>query len=155
MSGYFDGRKLIVVGGSSGMGRQTATDVVRQGGSAVVVGRQAEKVYETAAELGKTGDAWGLTADLADRHQVAQLQEQLAAEHSDATLLVNAAGFFAPKAFLEYGEEDYDADLELNRALFSWAVPSRPNPTSPPQSSSSSRQKPAGSPERFSTSTAA
>lgn len=32
MTHNFDGRKLIVIGGSSGMGRQTAVDVVRCGG---------------------------------------------------------------------------------------------------------------------------
>ena len=118
MSGNFEGRKLIVVGGSSGMGRQTAADVVGQGGTVVIVGRQPAKVYETVGELSKAGDAWGLTADLADRQQVEQLQEQLAAEHADATLLVNAAGFFNPKTFLDYNEKDYDADLDLNRAIF-------------------------------------
>jgi hypothetical protein len=29
-----------------------------------------------------------------------RVQETLAAEHADATLLVNSAGFFIPKAFL-------------------------------------------------------
>ena len=55
MSGYFEGRKLIVVGGSSGMGLQTARDVVGQGATAVIVGRQQAKVDETVAELGKKG----------------------------------------------------------------------------------------------------
>ncbi|WP_307937224.1 hypothetical protein [Salinispora arenicola] len=35
MAQDFTGRKLIVVGGSSGIGRQVAADVVAQGGSAV------------------------------------------------------------------------------------------------------------------------
>ena len=36
----FAGRKLVVVGGSSGMGRQTAEDVVAAGGSAVIIGQE-------------------------------------------------------------------------------------------------------------------
>src|SRR5258708_27507324 len=32
--------------------------------------------------------------------------------------LVNAAGVFAPKPFLEHTEPDYDRYLEINRALF-------------------------------------
>ncbi|WP_432875106.1 SDR family NAD(P)-dependent oxidoreductase [Kribbella sp. CA-245084] len=113
MSGYFEGRKIIVIGGSSGMGRQTAVDVVGQGANAVIVGRQQAKVDETVAELGKKGKAWGITADLADRKQVEDVQAQLAAEHADATLLVNAAGFFIPREFLDYSGENYDAYLEL------------------------------------------
>ncbi|GAA1567645.1 MULTISPECIES: SDR family NAD(P)-dependent oxidoreductase [Kribbella] len=118
MNDYFEGRKLIVVGGSSGMGRQTALDVVARGGEAVIVGRQQDKVDATVAELGKNGKAWGITADLADRRQVEEVQHQLAAEHSDATLLVNAAGFFIPKGYLDYSGEDYDSYLELSRATF-------------------------------------
>ena len=118
MSGTFEGRKLVVVGGSSGMGKETAADVVAGGGSAVIIGRDQARVDETVVELGKQGPAWGITADLADRSQVEAVQAQLAAEHADATLLVNAAGFFIPKPFLEYDGEFYDSYLELTRAIF-------------------------------------
>ena len=39
-------------------------------------------------------------------------------QRADATLLVNAAGFFIPKEFLDYSQENYDAYLELSRATF-------------------------------------
>lgn len=113
----FDGRKLIVVGGSSGMGRQTAVDVVAGGGSAVIVGRDKERVDETVMELSAKGQAWGITADLEDRKQVADAQLRLA-EHADANLLVNAAGIFSPKPFLDVDGAFYDSYLELSRAIF-------------------------------------
>jgi len=118
MSGTFGGRKLIVVGGSSGMGKATAADVIAGGGSAVIIGREKSRVDETVAELGSQGPAWGITADLADRAQVEAVQRQLAAEHADATLLVNAAGFFIPRPFLDYDGAFYDSYLELDRAIF-------------------------------------
>jgi NAD(P)-dependent dehydrogenase (short-subunit alcohol dehydrogenase family) len=118
MTSSFEGRKLIVIGGSSGMGRQTAADVMASGGSAVIVGRDPMRVEETVATLSATGKAWGITADLADRDQVAELQEQLAADHDDATLLVNAAGIFSPRTFLDHDGAFYDSYLELDRATF-------------------------------------
>jgi NAD(P)-dependent dehydrogenase (short-subunit alcohol dehydrogenase family) len=118
MTSGFEGRKLVVVGGSSGMGRGTAADVVAGGGSAVIIGRDKARVDETVAELGKQGTAWGITADLADRDQVEAVREELAAAHADATLLVNAAGFFIPRPFLEYNGAFYDSYLELDRAIF-------------------------------------
>jgi NAD(P)-dependent dehydrogenase (short-subunit alcohol dehydrogenase family) len=118
MTDHFAGHKLIVVGGSSGMGRQTALDVAAGGGSVVVVGRSKKRVDETVADLSTSTQAWGVTADLADRDQVVEVQEQLAAEHADATLLVNAAGFFIPKTFLDYDGAAYDSYLELSRATF-------------------------------------
>lgn len=116
--GAFEGRKLIAVGGSSGMGRQSAEDVVAAGGSAVIIGRDRVRVDDTVDALAQKGKAWGISADLADRDDVGRVQDTLAAEHADATLLVNSAGFFIPKPFLDYQGADYDAYLELARSAF-------------------------------------
>ena len=118
MTANFAGHKLVVVGGSSGIGRDTAADVVAGGGSAVIIGREQARVDETVASLSKDGPAYGITADLADRMQVARVQQQLAADHADATLLVNAAGFVVPRPFLEHDGAFYDSYLELDRAIF-------------------------------------
>ena len=114
----FAGQKLVVVGGSSGMGRQTAADVVAAGGSAVIIGQDPAKVEDTVQKLSKDGPAHGITADLADREQVQRVCSQLADEHADATLLVNAAGLFVPKPFLDHDGADYDSYAELDRATF-------------------------------------
>ena len=114
----FEGQKLVVVGGSSGMGRDTAADVVAAGGSAVIIGQDQDRVDDTVKELAKDGMAYGITAELTDRDQVERVRQQLAGEHADATLLVNAAGFFIPKPFLDYDGPFYDSYLELDRAIF-------------------------------------
>jgi NAD(P)-dependent dehydrogenase (short-subunit alcohol dehydrogenase family) len=114
----FAGQKLVVVGGSSGMGRQTAEDVVAAGGSAVIIGQDPGRVEDTVQTLAKDGEAVGITADLADRQQVERVRQQLAGDHADATLLVNAAGLFIPKPFLDYDGAFYDSYLELDRAIF-------------------------------------
>jgi len=43
----FAGQKLVVVGGSRGMGRDTASDVVAAGGSAVIIGQDQQRVDDT------------------------------------------------------------------------------------------------------------
>lgn len=118
MSNEFAGKKVIVIGGSAGMGRQVAIEVVNEGGSAVVVGRSADRVADTVSTLGGGDRAIGLTTELTDRVAVATLQQRLAEEHADASLLVNAAGFFIPKPFLDYDADFYDSYLTLNYALF-------------------------------------
>jgi NAD(P)-dependent dehydrogenase (short-subunit alcohol dehydrogenase family) len=114
----FAGQKLVVVGGSSGMGQQTAVDVVAAGGSAVIIGDHAAKVQETVETLSRVGQAYGITANLADRDEAQRVSSQLAAEHADARLLLNAAGLFLPKPFLDHDGADYDAYAELDRAIF-------------------------------------
>jgi NAD(P)-dependent dehydrogenase (short-subunit alcohol dehydrogenase family) len=116
---HFADKKVIVIGGSAGMGRQVALDVVKHGGSAVIIGRSNSRVDETVADLrGQGGQAWGIAAELTDRVAVADLQYLLDEQHRDATLLVNAAGFFVPRAFLEYDAEFYDSYMDVNFALF-------------------------------------
>ena len=45
--GTFGVRELIVAGGTSGVGRQSAEDVVRAGGSAVAIGRNQARADDT------------------------------------------------------------------------------------------------------------
>jgi NAD(P)-dependent dehydrogenase (short-subunit alcohol dehydrogenase family) len=117
----FEGRKLLVVGGTSGIGLETAMMVAHEGGSVVVIGNRPEKAEVARQQLAAVAGedkAFALTADLSDFASVSTLIEKLASDHSDIDLLVNSAGIFYPKAFLEHSPEDYDNFLNLNRAIF-------------------------------------
>jgi len=118
MSSTFAGQKLIVIGGTSGMGKAVARIVLQQGGSAVLVGRRAEKLQAAVAELAQYGPVTGVQADLSQAESRQALIDKINHAHADATLLVNAAGVFLPKAFLEHDEADYDLYLDLNKAMF-------------------------------------
>ncbi len=118
MSTTFQAKKLLVLGGSSGIGLQTAQGVLAGGGSAVIVGRHPDKTEQARKKLAEFGRVWALTADLADREELAGLLQSLATEHADVDLLVNAAGIFFPQPFLEHQEQDYDAYMALNKAIF-------------------------------------
>lgn len=118
MSENFEGRKVVVIGGTSGIGLNTAQHVVAAGGSAVIVGRAGQKLDDAVAGLSESGSAWSVAADLTDWDQVVEAQKQLGANHADATLLVNAAGLVRLKPFVDYEVADYDAYHDLNRATF-------------------------------------
>jgi NAD(P)-dependent dehydrogenase (short-subunit alcohol dehydrogenase family) len=119
MGAEFEGKKIVVVGGSAGIGRQVALDIIDRGGSAVIIGRAERRVGETVAELiDRRGQAWGIAAELTDRSAVADVQGVLSEHHGDATLMVNAAGYFIPKTFLEYDAQTYDSYLNLNYGMF-------------------------------------
>lgn len=118
MNSHFQGKKLLVVGGTSGMGLQTARLALAAGASAVIVGHRADKTDEALAELKSLGPVTGLTADLSSSDSVATLLHALAADHADVDLLVNAAGVFFPKPFLEHQDADYDQYMALNKAFF-------------------------------------
>ncbi len=118
MSNQFKGKKLLVVGGTSGMGLQTARMVLAEGGSAVIVGRRQDKTEDARKELAELGQVWAVVADLSSDDGLDALLKTLYAEHSDVDLLVNAAGVFFPKSFLEHRNADYDQYMSLNKAFF-------------------------------------
>ncbi|WP_137940303.1 SDR family oxidoreductase [Chitinivorax sp. B] len=118
MSNQFKGKKLLVVGGTSGMGLQAARMVLTEGGSAVIVGHRADKAEEARKELAALGQVWVLTADLSSNEGLAVLLKTIDEQHSDIDLLVNAAGVFFPKPFLEHQDADYDQYMKLNKAFF-------------------------------------
>ena len=118
MSDQFKGKKLLVIGGTSGMGLETARAVLAGGGSVVIVGHRPEKTEAARKELTALGQVASLTVNLSNSEDVTALLKTLDEQHADIDVLVNAAGVFFPKPFLEHQEADYDQYMKLNRATF-------------------------------------
>ena len=113
----FTEKTAIITGGSSGIGRATAEYLVKNGANVVVIGRTESKVVETVEALNEFGSAEGFTIDITDANQVSDLSNKING-WAKVDILVNAAGVFAPKAFLEQTNEDYDSYLDINRGTF-------------------------------------
>ena len=118
MTQAFAGQKIIVIGGTSGMGKAIAKLVLQQGGSAVITGSRRSKAETAVKELRQYGKVVGLAANLANEDQRNALIDRINTNHGDATLLVNAAGVFLPKPFVDYEESDYDLYLDINKGTF-------------------------------------
>lgn len=118
MSNQFEGKKLLVIGGTSGMGLATARMILKEGGQAVIVGHRADKAEAARGELASIGPVEALTADLTNDAGTQELINTIDEKHSDVDLLVNAAGVFFPKPFLEHEGADYDRYMLINRAFF-------------------------------------
>lgn len=118
MSKQFQGKKLLVIGGTSGMGLQTARLVLEQGGSVVIVGSRPEKTEQARQELAPLGTVSALVANLTTAQGLTDLLREIDQHHADVDLLVNAAGVFFPKPFLEHQDADYDQYMQLNKATF-------------------------------------
>ena len=119
MTQELKGKALLVVGGTSGMGLDTARLVLAGGGRAIVVGRDADKARVAARELSAHGSAiQPLALDVTEPAGLAQLLAALDGELAGVNLLVSAAGVFAPKPFVEHTPADYARHHALNEATF-------------------------------------
>ena len=110
----------IIIGGSTGMGRAAAELLVKEGRTVLLVGRDADKLAVANTELDGlgTGSAETLVADLYQRADVERLIAAIDGESRHIDQLVNAAGYFFPKAFVDHSIEDYDRYHDLNRSTF-------------------------------------
>ncbi|EOT0791224.1 TPA: SDR family oxidoreductase [Klebsiella pneumoniae] len=118
MTALFSGKKLLVVGGTSGMGFETARQVLKNGGSVVLVGNRQDKAEEARRTLSNEGQVSIIVADLMKEEGMKHVTDVINREHKDISLMVNAAGVFFPKPFTEHEEADYDMYMSINRASF-------------------------------------
>jgi NAD(P)-dependent dehydrogenase (short-subunit alcohol dehydrogenase family) len=88
------GRKILITGGASGIGRATAALCAKEGASIAVLDRSADAANEVAAGIG--GKAFAV--DVADPGSVNAAVEQAATALDGLDGVVNAAGIFSSEA---------------------------------------------------------
>ena len=114
----FTNRQTLIIGGSSGMGLATARILVDEGGMVTLVGRSREKLDYARTACGEGDNVSTFQCDLQRQEEVERLIHHVEHELKEVNCLVNAAGVFSPKPFLEHTHADYDTYLVLNRAMF-------------------------------------
>jgi len=83
-----NGRRVLVTGGSQDIGYAIVRGFLAEGCSAVIISRDAQRLQQALAELGKDGPVTGKAIDLAQRGAA----EAVADEFKDTDILVNNAG---------------------------------------------------------------
>ncbi len=102
--------KVLITGGSSGIGYDTAKLLHEQGAQVVICGRHEEAIQQAAKELGVIG----FKADVANEADVEQLFEFAIKSMDGLNVLVNNAGigYFAP--LTETAVADFTKIWEVN-----------------------------------------
>ncbi len=108
-------KRALILGGSSGIGRATAQNLLEQDVQVHVVGTNEQKLEALKKET--PGNLHTHKVDITDQVQVDEFNEQIAG-WDRLDFLVNASGIFGPKSFLDHTVADYDSYLNLNRGFF-------------------------------------
>lgn len=85
---------FVVSGGSGGIGRVTARELARWGGTVIIIGRDPDRGREAEQEIrafGSTASAF-FAADLASQTDVRRVAAEIMARHPRIDVLVNNAG---------------------------------------------------------------
>lgn len=107
----------LIVGGSSGMGLETSKMLVERNEKVVIIGKELSKLEDAKKVLGSS-NVEIIQADLYNKDDLAKVITWVNSEKRHIHKLVNAAGYFNPKPFLDQNEKDYDQYLDLNKSFF-------------------------------------
>jgi NAD(P)-dependent dehydrogenase (short-subunit alcohol dehydrogenase family) len=106
-----DGKKALVTGGTSGIGREVAKQLAALGAEVYVSGRDAERGAAAVAEIAAVGGTGHfVAADLADFDGIGEL----AAAVGEIDILVNNAGVFDFAPTPEETRASYEAMFDVN-----------------------------------------
>ncbi|ODO62792.1 SDR family NAD(P)-dependent oxidoreductase [Lactiplantibacillus plantarum] len=113
----------VIIGGTSGVGIQTAIDLANQNYHVIIVGSRADKGRQAQADISQaTGNqAVQLAlADLSTKTGVQQFAHQLASMTDHIDILLNSIGVMLPERHLS--ADGYDLNLVLNYLTHFWII---------------------------------
>jgi NAD(P)-dependent dehydrogenase (short-subunit alcohol dehydrogenase family) len=107
----FDGKKALVTGGTSGIGREVAVRLAALGAEVTISGRDAARGAETVAAIEAAGgSARFIAADLTDFGAIGRLADEV----GEVDVLVNNAGVFDFAPTPEETRESYERMFDVN-----------------------------------------
>ncbi|GGC56205.1 SDR family NAD(P)-dependent oxidoreductase [Hoyosella rhizosphaerae] len=111
------GRIVVVTGASSGVGRETALRLAREGAIVALVARRADQLHAVNNEIAQQGGtAFAYPCDLSDADAVDSLIKQILADHGAVDVLVNNAGRSIRRGIMDATDRmhDFERTMALN-----------------------------------------
>jgi NAD(P)-dependent dehydrogenase (short-subunit alcohol dehydrogenase family) len=88
-----NGKRMLITGGSRGLGREMALAVADAGADVVLVGRDVESLNATAGEIQQLGrTAITIVGDIGQPAECEQICQHVLAEHGPIDILINNVG---------------------------------------------------------------
>jgi NAD(P)-dependent dehydrogenase (short-subunit alcohol dehydrogenase family) len=110
----FEDKVVLITGGGTGIGKCAAQQFVALGARVVINGRRDRVLEQTAAEIDPSGKNVKIAAgDIAQRETSQRMVDIAQKYFGGVDVLINNAGIFRPKPFLEHTNDDIDAYIDI------------------------------------------
>jgi len=112
----FKGKVALITGGSSGIGKEVAKELLKEGCRVLIIGKTKSKVQGTLKELKSISDnCSGYVCDINDEKRVKYLVNDVLKENKfQIDILINCAGFSYYKEFTELEDEEIKEIVSTN-----------------------------------------
>ncbi|TWC30539.1 short-subunit dehydrogenase [Pseudomonas sp. SJZ079] len=107
-------KTAVITGASSGIGLGLAKAFLDNGYNVVGSARSIEGLNAAANSLGNPDNFIGVAGDVADASTARDIFAAAIEKFGSVEVLVNNAGFFLPKPFIDYTPEDLESLLDTN-----------------------------------------
>ncbi|MBL4906316.1 MAG: SDR family oxidoreductase [Sneathiella sp.] len=107
-------KTVIITGASSGIGKAIAKHFIERGSNVVMNSSNEENLRRTFEEFGSPTNATFFAGDISKRATGQKLVDLALEKFNSVDVLINNAGAFAPKPFLDVQEEDLDLFWNVN-----------------------------------------
>lgn len=115
----FHNKVVLITGGGSGIGADAARAFHSAGAKVVLNGRREQALSHTASQIDPTGETVAYVPGDIGQAETGQRMVTTAVERfGGVDVLLNNAGVFEPKPFLDHTEKDLDRYLNLLRGYF-------------------------------------
>ena len=104
----------IITGGTKGIGRAIAQDLLKTGAKVFVCARNREELKRAVAEMSELGQIEGELCDMRSFEQVKMMLDECERKFGGVDVLVNNAGIGIFKSVEELAAEEFQAVLETN-----------------------------------------
>lgn len=108
----FDGKSIIVTGGSLGMGRACAERFAKNGAQVLIVSNDKDSVEKAVTEIG--GKTAGFVGDVRNSGDMRSAVEQAVAKHGGVDILICCAGIQRYGTVVDTPEDIWDDVLDIN-----------------------------------------
>jgi len=112
---------VVITGASSGIGLGLAAAYLERGFNVVAGARTDERLAAAARQLGNPARFLGVAGDIGQRAAAQQLIDRAVERFGHVDVLINNAGIFNAKPFVDYTEEELDQLVATNLKGFVYA----------------------------------
>ena len=112
---HLNDKVALITGGTSGIGRATATLFAREGAAVAITGRNEERGREVVAEIERGGGrAIFVRADVRLAEDCRRAVEETVAAFGRLDVLFNNAGVFVANDTIDCSEEEWDLQVDVS-----------------------------------------